>query len=154
MIQEMNIEQTVRLNSGTEKEETINLPPHFFNVDPTALDADLCSIGRLMLYYADIETRLGAEVATRAARFKEIEGELDLSIRATAAVTGDRLTENKISSMILTHSERHNAQKLLVDSERNHNLMKWAMRILQGKRDILIALTYREKELIKSERFA
>jgi len=153
VIPEMNIEQTVQLNSGTERVETINLPPHFFNVDPTALDADLCVIGKLMLYYADVETRLGAEVETRAARLKEIEGELDLSIRANGAVTGDRLTENKIAAMIITHPERKNAQAFLVDSERNHNLMKWAMRILQGKRDILIALTYREKELIKSERF-
>jgi hypothetical protein len=153
VIPEMNIEQTVEVNSGTANAETINLPPYFFNVDTTALDADLCSIGKLMLYYADIETRLGAEVETRKARLKELEGELDLSIRATSAVNGDRLTEAKVGAMVVTHSERRNAQMLLVSSERNHNLMKWAMRILQGKRDILIALTYREKELIKSERF-
>jgi len=149
----MNIEQTVELSSGTEAVEMINLPPYFFHVDPTALDADLCAIGKLMLYYADIETRLGAEVASREARLKEIEGELDLSIRANGAVTGDRLTENRISSMIITHPDRKAAHSVLVSSGRNHNLMKWAMRILQGKRDILIALTYREKELIKSERF-
>lgn len=153
MIPEMNVEQTVEVNSGTANPQTVNLPPYFFNVDPTALDADLCAIGKLMLYYADVETRLGAEVESRSARLKQIEGELDLSIRANSAATGDRLTENKISAMIITHPDRKTAQSLLVSSERNHNLMRWAMRILQGKRDILIALTYREKELIKSERF-
>lgn len=151
---EMSVDHTVEVNSGTEKAEAIKLPSQFFHVDPTAIDVDLCAIGKLMLYYADVEAKLGAEVENRKARLKEIEGELDLSIRANSAVTGDRLTENKISSMIVTHSERRNAQTLLVSSERNHNLMKWAMRILQGKRDILIALLYREKELIKSDRFA
>lgn len=154
MLEEMNRAQTVEVGSGTEKVQTISLPPSFFNVDPTAIDADLCAIGKLMLYYADVESRLGAEVESRNARLKEIEGELDLSIRASSAVSGDRLTENKISAMITTHPNRKNMQMLLVESERNHNLMKWAMRILQGKRDIMIALTYREKELIKSERFS
>lgn len=154
MIPEMNIEQTVQLNSGTEHAQKINLPPSFFNVDPTAIDADLCAIGRLMLYYADVESKLGAEVESRKARLKEIEGELDLSIRASGAVSGDRLTENKIAATVITHPNRKNMQALLVESERNHNLMRWAMRILQGKRDILIALTYKEKELIKSERFS
>lgn len=106
-----------------------------------------------MLFYGDIEARLGAEVERREARLKELEGELDLSVRASSAGSGERLTENRITALIQTHPAHKQHVDNLVESRRNHNLMKWAMRVLQGKRDILVALTYREKELIKSDRY-
>lgn len=146
-------DQTVQLNSGTDQVETISLPPQFFNVDPTALDADLCSLGRLMMHYGEIEAKLGAEVARREARLKELDGELDLSIRANSASSGERMTEGRIEAMRVTSPSRKQMIELLVLSQQNHNMIRWAMRVLQGKKDILIALTYREKEMIKSDRY-
>lgn len=150
---EINTPHSVQINSDTDQPQTIHFPPQYFGVDPTELDADLCRFGKVMLYYADIQTRLEAEVARKKARLKELDGELDLSIRATGTVSGDRLTEGKIGAMVATHPSRKKLVAELVECERNLNMMTWAMKVLQGKKDILIALTYREKEQIKSDRF-
>lgn len=147
------LEQSVQLNTGTDDVQVVRLVPSHFSVDPTALDQGLCSLGRLMLYYGEIEVTLGAEVARRQARLKELEGELDLSIRASSVGSADRVTENRISSLVKTNPSHKVSTANLVESEKNHNMMKWVMHVLRGKRDILIALTYREKELIKSDRF-
>src|SRR5262245_23356591 len=115
----------VKLNSGTQQEEIITLQSQHFSVDPSGLEQDICLIGRIMLNFADVETRLGAEVARREARLKELDGELDLHFRATGVTTGERMTEGRIGSMVITHPERKKQRELLEESERNHNMMKW-----------------------------
>jgi len=146
-------ESHVVLHSGTEHSRIVPLTAEHFTIDPTALDVDLCRLAAVMIEYAEVEVELGAEVERREAALQRWDADQDLAIRSTPGESGARVTETRIQSMVRVHPDRATLVERLVESKRNHNLMRWVMRAMQGKKDCLIALTYREKALIQSERY-
>lgn len=132
----------------------LTLPRDHFTIDPSEIDAELCRIGSRMLHYGELEGRLQAEVERKENRFKQWEAQMDTAIRQEAKATGEKITENGISSKINRSPERLKLLDSITESRRNHATAKAAHFALRSKRDCLISLAYREKELIKADRYS
>ncbi len=134
-----------------EGKQQYSLQPNDFTIDPSNLEYDLCNMARVMLDYGDIESELRAEVERKEASLSLLEAELDATIRVAAKDSPTRVTEGQIKNTIIRHSDRQALLTSIRSSRQNHNLIRWAMTALQSKRDCLINLSYRERQLMKSE---
>jgi hypothetical protein len=129
----------------------VELNPDHFTIDPSCLDKDLCSLGRVMLDYGEVEAELRTEVARKEAQVAAYYAASDSSLRHKAKTVGEKATENQIKNTIL---QDETYQALLVglrQSEMYHGLMRWAMNALNHKGDCLRAMAYRERQLMKME---
>lgn len=124
-----------------------------FSIDPTNIDSELCSLGRVMTEYAEVESILKTEVERKENQLARMEAEMDTALRTKAQSEGTKLTEKTIENLIKGNTERNNLIEDLRISRHNYNLMKWVMRSIASKKDCLIALSYRERDIIKSERY-
>ena len=134
-------------------EVSFTLVENDFTIDPTHVDAELCNMGRTMLEYGDLETELRLEVERKEAALDKLHYDLDESKRHNAAMAGDKLTEAKLKVAITGHPQRIDMLESISKSKKNHNMMKWVMQALQAKRDCLIALSYRERQLMKADQY-
>ncbi len=132
---------------------SFTLPVNDFTIDPTELDKELCNLGRVMLQYGEIEAELRLEVERKAAALTKLEADLDTSTRLDLSKAGIKVTEKKVESTVSGHMQRINWLESLSKSRRNHNMMKWAMKAIDCKRDCLIALSYRERQLMKADQY-
>lgn len=124
-----------------------------FEVDPTALDPQLCNLGQLMLSYGELETELRFEVESRVAKLDKYEADLDDFIRSEAKKEGEKLTEAKIKNQIISNKTRLEMVTGISEARKRHNMLRWAMKALEAKRDCLLAISYRERQLMKADRF-
>lgn len=132
---------------------SFSLPKEDFTIDPTALDKDLCALGRVMLDYGEIEAELRLEVDRKDAALERLEADLDTRCRVDLANQAEKVTEKKVEAAINAHPDRLAALDSLAVSRRNWNLMRWAMKALDAKRDCLIAMGYRERQLMKADHY-
>jgi hypothetical protein len=121
-----------------------------FTIDPSHIDLELCNMGKVMLGYGEIETHLRLEVERKEAALDKYKADLDTKIRTDASIAGTKMTEGKVTAAITSDETRVALVESLATSRRHHNMMKWAMIALQSKRDCLIALAYRERQLMKA----
>lgn len=133
------------------KMQQFQLSDEDFSIDPSALDEALCNCGRLILQYGELEAQLRLEVARRDTDLEALQAALDLEIRKTAVEKQEKLTEGKIKSLIVVRSDYQEAANKLANSQRNYNLMRWVMSALNARKDALIAMAYRERQLMKAE---
>jgi hypothetical protein len=122
-----------------------------FTIDPSHIDSELCKFGQTMLQYGEIETELQVEVERKKIALEKLKADLDIGIRAQAAKDGVKLTENKIGTQICNNKSKLDLEYELAVSRGYHEMMRWAMRALQGKKDCLTALAYRERQLMKAD---
>lgn len=141
---------TYELDSGEKK--SIRLEPDHFSVDQTNMDLELSSMGKLTLNYGLLETLLRAEVERKEAALERLDAELDSKYRTQGFPDG-KVTETRIAGAVKLAPERSELISSLIESRKNYNLAKWACRALQGKRETLIAIAYRERELLRAERY-
>jgi hypothetical protein len=127
------------------------LDPQHFTIDPSNLDKDLCSIGRVLIEHGEIEAELRLEVARKDAGVDNYAAELDASIRSKAKADGSKMTEAQIKNAILRDAPYQAMLSIHREAERNHNIMRWAMNALTQKADCLRAMAYRERQLIRME---
>lgn len=132
---------------------TFTLPANDFTIDPTELDRELCSLGRVMLQYGEIECELRLEVDRKGAALSKLEADLDDTTRLEMSKAGIKVTEKKVESGIQGNPERLAALESVSVSRRNWNMMRWAMRAIDAKKDCLIALSYRERQLMKADQY-
>jgi len=148
-----NTEVTISFQHNDEV-VTLKLPDQHFSIDPSEIDSELCSIGPLMLRYGELEARLQAEVETLEAQFKKWEADKDLEIRNRAKEIGEKITEGGVSARIQSDPTRLARLTEIAESRRNFLTARSAHNSLRSKRDCLIALAYRDKELIKADRYS
>lgn len=146
MIQEREIQYET-----AEGVTALKIEPHHFTIDPSCIDADLCTIAALMLEYGSVEAYLRLDVESREAGLQKYEGELDVKIRDEGIT---KLTEGRIEAMVNSDTKRSALIADLGKAKLNLNIVRWATKALDGKRDCLIAMAYRENQLIKSERYS
>jgi hypothetical protein len=106
-----------------------------------------------MLDYGELETELRLEVDRKKAALDKLEADLDVAERLEASKTGVKVTEKRIEKAILGHVDRIAALESIAESKKHHNMMRWAMMALQSKRDCLINLSYRERQLMKADHY-
>lgn len=151
----MNLESDkiieVETNGGSY---TIEVPPRHVSIDESCIDADLCSMGKFLLYYGEIDAAIKIEVERKEAELDRLEADLDAQIRANASITNDKLTEARVKGLVTTNSNRLQLVESLLKSKKNYNMMRWIMAALNAKKDCLIALSYRENQMMKAERFS
>ena len=131
-------------------EVSLTLDPRHFSIDPSILDRHLCEAGQNMLQYGQLEAELRTEVARKEALIDSAYASLDLDIRQRAKQGGTKVTENQIKNEILANQTYQGGLDNLRESQRNHNVMRWAMNALNKRTDCLIAMAYRERALIKA----
>lgn len=141
--------KTVQLSNGEIKE----LKPEDFAIDTTLMERELCNMGSTMLHYAEIEVELKAEVERKETALVKLEADIDTNIRSTAAANNEKITEAKISTQVKGDLVRLQLLEELATIHQNHNMMRWAMKALDAKRDCLLAYSYRERQLMKSEQY-
>jgi len=80
-----------------------------------------------------------------------MQANLYAEIKAKAAKENEKVTEKRIENLIIQSPGYSEAVDSLRDSRRNHNTTRWAMNALNKKTDCLIAMAYRERQLMKAE---
>jgi len=132
----------------------IALPSEHFTIDPTELDRELCALGPRLVYYGELEAMLNAEVERKDNNVRRYEADLDLAIRRDAKERNQKITEAYIASCIKSNDQRTRLLEDLARSRQSFNTARWAARALLAKKDCLIAITYREKALIQTDKYA
>ena len=130
---------------------TLALPPHHFTIDPTALDSDLCTIGGHMLEYGTVEAELKSEVARKEAELDVLYAQLDGELRAKSKKSDERLTETRIKNLIVGTGSYQFKVDDVRNSQRNANIMRWAMTSLNKKCDCLLEISRRERVISRTE---
>ena len=124
-----------------------------FKIDPSSIDSQLCNLATLILSYGEIETELRVEAERKHAGVDKLEADLDEAYRLEMSKIGAKTTEAKVKNAVLGNPIRLQALESLSQSRRNHNMLKWAMKALDAKRDCLLALAYRERQLMKADHY-
>ena len=150
---DLDSDKVVEVENGDTIQQVVVSPRHV-SIDESCIDADLCSMGRFLLYYGEVETLLRLEVERKQAALKRLEADLDATVRATAKSTGEKLTEAIVGSKVITDPSRQALIESMLKSQKNHNLMRWVMSALNAKKECLIAISYRENQIIKADRYA
>ena len=127
------------------------LEPTDFSIDPSHIDTALCNAGQIMLQYGELEAEVRAEVARKDAHLDQTYADLDSNIRVDAKQNGTKVTENQIKNEILSNPAYQVLMDGLRESQSNQNVMRWEMNALNKKTDCLIAMAYRERQLMKME---
>ena len=120
-----------------------------FIIDQTIIDIELCNLAAMMMKYATEEARLRLQVDTLEEQIKKHEADIDSYIRTTKKE--EKPTEARIKGLIVTNERRQELVSELLDRQFEHNQMRWAVNALQAKRDCLVALAYRDRQLAKSD---
>lgn len=129
----------------------MNVNPNDFNIDETAIDRELCTLGSTIYTYGEIEGQLRVELEQAKSDLERVEAEMDSFFRLQAKETGAKKTEAQIKNEILL-SDLYKASLVnLVDIQKRHNHSKAAMVALSAKRDCLIALSYRDRQMMKAD---
>jgi len=129
------------------------LRPDDFTIDPSHIDLELCNLGRTMLEYGELETELRLEFERKDAALEKLEADIDMLLRAHFSNTGVKVTEKKLECEIARNVTRLAAVESKAVSNRHWNMMRWAMKALEAKKDCLVALAYRERQLMKADEF-
>lgn len=128
----------------------IELNPEYFEIDPSRLDYELCTIGRIMLEYGQIEAELKTEVARKKVALEALESE----VYANSKASTEKATLDTLRHMVKGDKERLKGTEHYNRSQKNYEVMRSAMLALSKKVDCLIALAYRERQLIKTEAYS
>lgn len=150
---DLESDKVVEVENGSSVQQ-ITIPPRHVSIDESCIDSDLCSMGKFLLYYGEVETILRLEVERKQAELKRLEADLNSVVRATAKNNGEKLTEAMVDSKVITDPNRLALIESLLKSQKNHNLARWVMSALNAKKECLIAISYRENQIIKADRYA
>lgn len=149
---ELNQEKIIFVETADGPQE-ITLQPQHFSIDPGELDRELCQMGKLLIYYGEIETALRMEVERKEAALEKFEADFDSHVRFEHKAKNEKVTEKVVEAAVVSSEARQRLLESLRFSRSNHGMARWAMKALEAKKDCLIAMSYRERELIKAERF-
>jgi hypothetical protein len=125
-----------------------------FTIDPTNIDSELCGLGRVSIEFAEVECILKTEVEKKENSLSKLEADLDIHLRTKAQTEGTKITEKTLDSLVNSNETRLELIESLRISRDNYNKIKWVMKTLLSKKDCLIALAYRDRELIKADRYS
>jgi hypothetical protein len=130
----------------------VEIDPNHLSIDPSALDIELCQVGRMMYEYGVIE----AEVKLRVARLENYKDDImsrtDSEIRTKYVNAGIKFTEAKVESEVLQSTDYKECAEQLAFATSEAITMKWVMSALVHKSENLRALAYREGQSIKADR--
>ena len=122
-----------------------------FTIDRSDLDSDMCALPRRILHYGEMDSRFRLAVESRKVELEKLEADLDAEIRANH--TGEkRQTEGQIQSEIIRDKRYQTLQQQILEVQSSWNTMKWIMNALEAKKECLISLSYKERQLLKMDR--
>lgn len=136
------------------KEEEIEIDEQDFSIDPSCIDTELCAIARKMMFYGSLESSLKVDMESLSTSVEELEGMLSTHYRDEIQGSGVRATQQLITSKVKVDPTYKKMIEQLHEVERNYLLARAATRAIQAKKDCLIAFTYRDKEMMKVDRFS
>ena len=122
-----------------------------FNIDESAIDRELCQLGSKMFEYGQEEGKLKVGLEQAKSNLEFTEAVVDTDIRFKAKTEGTKKTEVQLKNEILLSDLYKSALVKYEDAQKNYNLVKAAMVALSAKRDCLIALSYRDRQLMKAD---
>lgn len=143
------IGQPIEVQDGEAK---LCLESEHFSIDDTEIDRELCQMGSLLLSYGRAEAVLRVKLERQETELKSFEAELDSCIRHEVKVSGEKITEAGIAHKIVRNEQRLSMLMDIRETRRAYETMRWATRALSAKRDCLIALAYRDKEVLRADR--
>lgn len=123
-----------------------------FTVDRSNIDGELCKLPNRLIYYGQIEARFRLAFETSKANLEKLEADLDDTIRAQ--YKGDkRQTEAQVRNEVIRSSQYQIAQKEHLDIQYQWNTSRWITNALESKKDILISLSYTDRQLSKLDKY-
>ena len=129
----------------------VELDEQDFSIDETQVDATLCSMGKLILGYGQIEAEVKLRAGRLHAELERVKALLDTQVRADFAKSGEKATEARIAHAITLNEDYQNYVQALNQAERDQAMMRWAMVALQHKSECLRAYAYRENTSMKAD---
>jgi hypothetical protein len=135
---------------GTEVVE-VTLDEQDFSIDETQIDATLCSMGKLILGYGQIEAEVKLRAGRLHAELERVKALLDTQVRSEFQKSGEKATEARIAHAITTNEDYQVYVQALNQAERDQAMMRWAMTALIHKSECLRAYAYRENQSMKAD---
>lgn len=124
------------------------IDPKDFHIDQTIIDIELCNVASTMMKYAEQEAQLKLQVETLENNLDTLKANLDDFFRLN---TDEKLTEARIKSMVIRDVRTTELTTELLQKKLQHNQMRSAVYALQARKDCLIALAYRDRQLAKMD---
>lgn len=128
------------------------LDPDTFSIDESALDRELCTIGKSIFEYGTLAAEADLWVGSLDAEIKKQHAVLDAKVRADMASRGEKATEAKVTATIAVDKDYLELIKMKLAGEETAALLTWATVALKHKSEGLRALAYRETQSMKADR--
>lgn len=122
-----------------------------FGIDESAIDRELCTLGSTMFNYGQEEGKLRVELEQAKSNLEFTEAAVDADIRLKSKADGGKKTESQIKNEIILSDLYRSALVNYEDVQKRYNMIKAAMIALSAKRDCLIALSYRDRQMMKAD---
>lgn len=130
--------------------ENFEIDEKDFIVDRSDVDSDLSKLPSRMIHYGYLEARFRLAVETKKSNLNKLEADLDDKIRNE--YKGEkRQTEAQVKNEIIRNQDYQNLQKDLLETQFGWNTVRWILHALDGKKDSLICIGYRERQLMKMD---
>jgi hypothetical protein len=131
----------------------MHVNPNDFGIDQSNLDNELCSLGSKMYEYGEAEGILRVAVESAKADLEFTEAVLDTDIRMKAKESGTKTTEAQVKNEIILRQEYKESITKLLFSQDEYNRIKAALVSMIAKKDCLIALSYRDRDMMRVGKF-
>ena len=131
----------------------MNVNPNDFGIDQSNIDNELCELGSKMFTYGEAEGVLRVAVESAKADLEFTEAILDTDIRMKAKESGTKITEAQVKNEIILRQEYKQSIAKLLHAQDEYNRIKAALVAMGAKKDCLIALSYRDRQLMKANIF-
>lgn len=132
--------------------EQFQIDENDFSVDRSNVDGELCKLPSKLIYYGQIEAKFRLAFETSKANLEKLEADLDDTIRAQ--YKGDkRQTEAQVKNEVIRSEPYQIAQKEHLDIQYQWNTARWITNALESKKDVLITLSYTDRQISKLDRF-
>lgn len=109
-------------------------------IDPGDIDSEFINLPALIEDYGTLAEHLGAKVAALQYKLERTYALIDHQMRIDITNAGEKITETKVANAVITQQEYRRMKEELLDSTKEHNLVKAVLRALHTKKECLISL--------------
>ena len=116
-----------------------------FSIDPGSIDIELCRMAPLLMKYFEEEARLRLVMESKEGELERWKADLDDVIRTKL----EKATEARVKAETVKDDRTQKLKMEVLEAALLHNVANARVKALLAKKDCLIALAYRDRQLMR-----
>jgi len=122
-----------------------------FNIDEFNIETEMCKVGTLLRFYADLASDANMRSAQAKDQRDRVYAAASIGIRLHLSENKEKATNDAVKEKVLLNETYQQAQERYLLEERDAKKSDLYFRSMKAKTDTLIALSYHQRTVIKSD---